>query len=381
MNKTAGRILFMAIACMHIAQTVVAAPFRACAVGADYNTLPPSLTHSIDPIPLLGTASSVCAAAGPNSPCAPHLVYEPHPAVTPRAPLVVFLPGTNMEPDKHDQVLSMAAYAGYRTIGLSYDNRTSMGTLCPDFATDPVTNLCGNDCRGQGRTEVIEGGGLTPLVVEDGDTIVDRLYKVLEELENIDPFGGWGGYIAGSGIANPQMSDIDWSQIIIAGFSQGGGHAAKIAHDQQVMGQVLIEGGTDTCFDAAGVEQTAEWILATPSQSSSQPMFGLFNRRGAAASIPTPQSWRDLGFPRRTHDFDATVPLGYDVLDTRPPVPAAQTDQAPVAGCNRHSGMAKDDCMPTDVTGSVAAATPDESRLFEPYLQRFCYACDGATCP
>ena len=34
-----------------------------------------------------------------------------------------------MEPDKHDLVLSMAAYAGYRTIGLSYDNTFSVSSM------------------------------------------------------------------------------------------------------------------------------------------------------------------------------------------------------------------------------------------------------------
>lgn len=333
---------------------------------------PPSALAPIDPVGLLGSESSECTAGTNASPCAPHLVYTPAPAVE-LEPLFVFLPGTNMEPDKHTQVLLTAASTGYRSIGLSYDNTTNPIDACG-------TQLdCADECLGELREEVARGVDVSNEVeVDRGDAVLLRLYRILEHLDTTDPTGGWSNYyIPATG--NINGSNILWENIILGGFSQGAATAAFISHAKELQGLFLLDGGTlELCFD--GTEFVpATWLTTGADASAARPKYGVMHDQGFGLTT-TPQSWDALGLGTALYDLDCAAP-GCDVQDTLIPSPASKTTHSAPAGCDEHNSMAKDGCLPTDFLGSAAAATPPDARLFQAYARRMCYACDAATCP
>ncbi|MFY0564712.1 BPSS1187 family protein [Archangium lansingense] len=296
--------------------------------------------------------------------------------MTPRAPLVVFLPGTHMEPDKHDLVLATAAYAGYRTIGLSYENRVSVKDACSG------ANPCGNDCQGLARMEAVLGTDVSSEAnIERGDSVLERLYRVLEYLDANDPAGGWSSYYVPTA-GNITSASIVWSQIIISGFSQGAGHAALISRKMQVHGLFIIDGGNDTCNGAAG-PLPAEWTTLLPDASSGRRKYGVTHRRNEPMPYAPSATWQALGLGTSGTSLDGTG-WGRSVIDTIPPMPFSYTNQSfakPPAQCSEHTSMARDECMPANLSAAAIAATAPGSRLFAPYLRRFCYACDPGTCP
>lgn len=328
----------------------------------------------------IASQATVCPAGvvPTTPPCAVHRVYKPAAGAAVRAPLVVFFAGSGMTPDKHDQVLQMAAYAGYRTIGLSYDNTGTLESQCA-AAGDCV------DCYGLARNEIIKGldtrqTALT--VVERADSILERLYNLLSALHADDLADGvdddhWHDYYnAPFSIPGPvninflTFNSIRWNKVIVAGFSQGGGHAAKIARDTPVHGFVLLDGGAN---DSCGVPPTLATWYSAPDASAGRPRYGVSHRRAMNPWV-VPAGWLALGFPPTFDDFD-------DSLLTLTPTQVGITNQRPPMGCNNHNSMALDGCMPTDVGSRIAATTPPDVYLFDQYLRRFCNACDALTCP
>lgn len=349
----------------------------------DTSYVPPSVYPPIDPVPLLAGAVSDCAVGTNEAPCAPHHVYGPSP-VRERDPLFVFLPGSNMEPDKHDQILLTAASTGYRSIGLSYDNSVKVADACAGQLD------CGLDCSGDMREEVVRGVDTSANVdVTRGDSIIVRLYRVLEELDTTDPGGGWADYyVPTAGSVN--ASNILWENIILGGFSQGAGHAAFISRHKQVHGLFIIDGGGDTCNDPVVGELPAEWLTTGVDASAGRPKYGLRHDHGTGHTTNT-ASWVEVGLGTSLTSVDCTAPAVCDVIDTLIPPQATVTAHAPPPNpvplpfpgftCNDHNSMARDECLPVDFAGSAAAIAADDARLFHVYARRMCYACDAATCP
>ena len=293
-----------------------------------------------------------------------------------------------MEPYKHDKVLKTAAYAGYRTIGLSYDSRNNVEVTCG------VTS-CDTECHGPMRREIILGTDESSITVEPGDSIVWRLYAVLEYLHDEDIADGvndyaWDGYytpVAAGG--TPTLDNIDWAQVIVSGFSQGAGHAAMISKLAEVQGVVMLDGPGDIC-ENAGVERAAPWLSDPVDLSAARPRFGVIHHSWFSyLGVPEQPhvTWRALGIgPCTMEDLDGAFLMV-------PPKDAAYTAQEPVPTCpgigaddvlelsRKHGSMAEDTCMPEDATGGVLASGPAGTHLFSAYLRRFCHACDAATCP
>ena len=377
------------------AQKLPSITYQSCPDGSDYADNKPVRLGSYDPLTLLGkgptSSVSYCtqAAADPTeAPCAEHRVYLPAATQTLRPPLFVFLPGSSMEPDKHDLVLKMAAYAGYRTVGLSYDSRNNIELLCgsiftPPSCSDPI-------CHRPVRDEIITGEDQTSLfIVDSADSVFERLYTLLVGLYDEDLLDGtndyaWDSYYLPMSDDKVNQHNFSWNNIIIAGFSQGAGHAAKIAKDVEVHGMIMLDGPGDACLDGASNVVAAEWLTAPWDASAERPRYGLmheywFSLFGAGA----PVTWQAL-------DIGLNSIANLDAIYQFPPAAAASTAQVPVttsscpnlgAGTQEHGSIAADGCMPKDATGGVEAKSPAKAHLFGPLLDRFCYACDAAACP
>lgn len=350
------------------AMAAPATAFATCPLAADYGTNPPTFLGAFPPV-----TTTVCANPT-DSPCADHHVYVPSDLTSLRLPLLVFLPGTSMEPDKHDLVLQMAAYAGYRTLGLSYDNTNNVGSVCGG-------TLCTDDCHEKVRNEVITGVDHGPAVtVAADDGVVDRLYHLLVDLEaddlsdGVDDWG-WGNYYfpLAAGATDPTVANIRGRRMIFAGFSQGGGNLTRISIEREVHGLVILEGANDECDDGTGTLQPATYY-SYPDASAGRPKYGAAHRRGAA-TLTVPAPWITLGLSATDHDVDSVaLPLTTTVASTDQVVP-------PGPRCSEHMSIARDDCMPTDAAAGISTTAPDAVHLFEPYLEMFCGACDSTICP
>ena len=194
-------------------QTVRAAPV--CSMSGT----PPTVSSA--PAPLnVATMTLLQVLPSDASSCVTIASTEPHYAVIDSAPmprqrLAVFLPGTGATPSQYPAHLEHGATRGYHVIGLRYPNAETINALCNDNAGDA-------NCTGRAREEVITGADLSPLVtVGRADSIEQRLADALRYLHTHRPADGWGQYLRDD-------HSVAWDRVLVAGHSQGGGHAAYI---------------------------------------------------------------------------------------------------------------------------------------------------------
>jgi hypothetical protein len=142
-----------------------------------------------------------------------HLVYFDTRSAA-RNKLFIFLPGTTGTPGFYSLILKRAAALGYHSIGLMYPNGSEMyvaSSASPD-----------NTQFGKCRQEIFDGTDQTTGVnVNSDNCIKNRLIKLLQYLNLQYPTQGWGQYLSGS--------DVAWIKCVVAGHSQGGGHAWYIS--------------------------------------------------------------------------------------------------------------------------------------------------------
>jgi hypothetical protein len=149
--------------------------------------------------------------------------------------LFVMLPGSGGRPAGYANLLRQVAAKGMPAIGLMYPNERSVASICGDAGRAP-------DCFEEVREEIVYGVDRSPLVsVDPANSIVSRLAKLLEHLH-------WDQYLSGG---QPR-----WDRIVIAGHSQGGGHAGIIGRDHAVARVVFFASPAD--FTTSG---GAPWLL------------------------------------------------------------------------------------------------------------------------
>jgi hypothetical protein len=167
----------------------------------------------------------------------------------PTANLLVFFPGTGSEPSASWPFLVAGANAGYRVIGLMYDNGVSDPQTCGPNP-DPA-------CSDRFREKRIFGDGdSTDIDDLPNESVTNRLMKLLHYLDQTQPDQHWGRYLK-SGLP-------DWSRIAVAGHSQGGGVAAYIGKKRVVLRVINLSGAWDR---VEATKQWAPWITsvsATP---------------------------------------------------------------------------------------------------------------------
>jgi hypothetical protein len=125
--------------------------------------------------------------------------------------LIVYLPGSFDNPLNTLLFPSYAANNGFHAVSLKYENRVAAKSACGS-STDSL-------CFSKYRQEIVTGTDVSDEVdVDSTNSIENRLVKLLIYLDNNYPSEGWGQYI--------ENGQPIWSKIIVAGHSQGGGHAA-----------------------------------------------------------------------------------------------------------------------------------------------------------
>lgn len=289
---------------------------------------PPSVERELSPVtvdPRVDTATE------------PHVAINPGPTVTATQTLFVFLAGTDGTPSLYRLVLRAGAARGYHTLGLNYPNPVPVGALCAS-STDP-------DCFWDVRREIITGVNLSGRIdVNVPNAIETRLAGALAYLAQNFPDEGWGRYLDGSA--------INWSRVVIAGHSQGGGHAGVIAKLHPVRRAVYFAAPAD--WDST-INAPATW-MARSGQTPADRQYGFGHLRDTL--VPhneVVQAWTSLGlagFGAVTSVDGAAAPFGGSHM--------LSTDAEPAPG------LAASPFHGAPVLDSVTPLASDRTPLYSP---------------
>jgi dienelactone hydrolase len=214
------------------------------------------------------------------------------------SPLVVFMPGTGGKPSNVVHMLRVVAAQGYRVIGLEYNDEPAVVQVCP---RDPD-----RACSANFRARRIFGGNVrSPVENTQGETIVNRLVKLLGYLQEHDAARHWDGYLLNG--------EPNWSRIVVSGLSQGAGMAAYIAKRKVVARVVLFS----SPWDYVGSSQLAPWI-SEPSATPPDRWFAEYHRRENTAALLA-RAYRDLQIPAdHIRVFDLDLPKDMKIKNNNP---------------------------------------------------------------
>lgn len=217
-----------------------------------------------------------------GAPTDSHYAYVT-PSLPSRGELMVFFPGSCGPPFYYRWFLHEAANDGFHAIGLGHPNCPEVNATCN--AQDPIDP----DCAEKMRLERLEGVDASPLIeVAPADSIQNRLVKLLAWLDAQFPGEGWGQYLDGG---SPR-----WEKLVVAGHSQGAGHAANIGRLHGVTRVVMFD-----WLDFVPGVGVAPW-MTKPKATAVERYFGMYHARSYAASVVP--AWNLMGVPQTT----ATVP-------------------------------------------------------------------------
>jgi hypothetical protein len=171
--------------------------------------------------------------------------------------LLLFLVGTKGVPEHSLTIDTTFAQWGYHAISLDYENNV-VAVSCA-HATDPA-------CFDHYREAIVTGRSVSDKIqVDPGNSILNRFGKLLIYLAKNDPKGGWGQFL--------HHGQPVWSRIIVAGHSQGSGHAAYLGQMFPVDRVLMFSGPQDYLDD---LHRPAPW-LANPSATPPARFFAFLN--------------------------------------------------------------------------------------------------------
>lgn len=186
----------------------------------------------------------------------PHLaLYDPGAASTHR--LFVFLVGTHGSAEGSLAIDSAFAGWGYHAIGLDYEDNVVAVTCAHSH-----DSACFDDYR----RAIVTGAAVSDKIsVDPANSILNRLQKLLVYLAKTDPSGGWAEFL--------NDGKPDWSRIVVAGHSQGSGHAAFIGKLFKVDRVLMFSGPQDYLDD---LNEPAPWESG-PSATPASRFFAFLN--------------------------------------------------------------------------------------------------------
>lgn len=184
---------------------------------------------------------------------APHCVYLNR--APERSELLLWLPGTQPPgtespgPGAAGRFCATAAGLGYRVIVLKYPNDEPAAIHRQDADPNAFEDF---------RLAIIAGGRTPQITVSRTDSIENRLIKLLLYLRRSRPAEEWGRYLTPEG-------DIRWEAVVVAGQSQGGGHAALIATKHRVARVLCLGAPKDYSRALHGPAAWLQAASATPA--------------------------------------------------------------------------------------------------------------------
>ncbi len=182
-------------------------------------------------------------------------VHSPHvalynPEVQSRHKLILMIQGTGGSATDMHTMDSIFTDMGYHVISLDYKNNV-ISTVC-EHSKDST-------CSYDFRKEIITGKSLSDKTkVDSANSILNRLNTFLQYLIRKDPQGKWDRYF--------KKGKPIWKKIIVAGHSQGSGHAAMLGKMFKVNRVLIFSGPQDYLID---LKRPSPWLSrksATPEK-------------------------------------------------------------------------------------------------------------------
>lgn len=253
---------------------------------------------------------------------APNIVAY-HTDVKSDAPLLVWFSGTGGTPQTGWLFIKAAADAGYRVIGLMYDNGVSDPQTCGPNP-DPA-------CADRFRQKRIFGDDVSKDIDDlPAESVVNRLTKLLHYLDAHHPGRGWAQYLSNG--------EPNWSRIAVAGHSQGGGVAAYIAKKKLVYRVINLSGAWDRTEQ--GAKDWALWITS-PSETPMSRWYAAYHAKEKNAE------------PMKAAYAALQIPQDHIRVMTLEPNPATQS---PAGVDVYHGSMVSERSTPRDANGDPAYA-------------------------
>lgn len=173
-------------------------------------------------------------------------LYDP--STTSRHKLILMIEGTGAGARDMQTIDSIFAVMGYHVISLDYKNNV-ISTICAHSK-----NV---GCSYKFRKEIITGEPLSNKTkVDSVNSLLNRFKTFLSYLTKTDEQGGWNEFL---NRGNPV-----WHKIVVAGHSQGAGHAAMLGKIFKVNRVLIFSGPQDYLVD---LDMPSPWLSkegATP---------------------------------------------------------------------------------------------------------------------
>lgn len=183
-----------------------------------------------------------------------HFVYY-DPNAEKKNLLLVFMTGTYGVGGAGNFFNELAAREGYHVINLIYPDSVAMVQICKD-----ASDL---SCYEKTRHECIFGGSAyNQLHINEANAVLNRLAKCLIYLANKYPAENWNQFY--------QKGKILWNKIVVAGQSQGGGHAAYLGKLFKVNKVIMLASPKDY---SANATTPPAWIMS-PGNTPLNRYFG-----------------------------------------------------------------------------------------------------------
>lgn len=182
----------------------------------------------------------------------------------PRRELLVWLPGTlppganGSGPGGAVRFCELAAGVGYHVIVLKYPNDQPAARCRRDPHPDAFEQF---------RRAIIAGGSSFYRRVERVDSIENRLEQLLRYLQRARADEDWSQFLDDRG-------RVRWEQIVLAGQSQGAGHAALMGIQRRVARVICFGGPKD---HSLALRRPADWLSHASATPKSR--FFAFNHQ------------------------------------------------------------------------------------------------------
>ena len=165
-------------------------------------------------------------------------LYDP--SVPSRHLLYLFITGTGGSATGSQRMDSIFATWGYHAISIDYEDNV-IAVAC--------AHSLDSTSFGRYRDAIVTGAPVSKKIkVNKANSILNRFQKLLVYLVKHDPNGDWGQFV--------KDGQPVWSKVIVAGHSQGAGHAPYIAKLFKV-NRVLIFSGPQDYMD--NLHRPAPW--------------------------------------------------------------------------------------------------------------------------
>jgi hypothetical protein len=211
-----------------------------------------------------------------------HMVSTP--TVASNGTLLLFLIGTNIEPNSCSKFYKKANDLGYHVIALSYVNASTVANPCAGADGESLEEFAREVFFGKN----IMNSAMTEVNAKNCTNT--RLINLFKWLITNYPTDGWSQFY------NATTGKIVWNKIVLAGRSQGGTHAAMIGSFKNVKRVICFSSPREMCQGISSV-----W----PALSLSK--YYCFTH---TADLYSSQQavWTAMGFTETPTDTDNTPP-------------------------------------------------------------------------